>query len=147
MRKFSCNSCDVASWHFSEVAPFAFGDRSRFQSGLSQTVYRHVYEFTSGAQEPLQVCFQQVFVSSCPSSSSCTCIGTVLLEDASRFARDLMVQERGIAALSALGVRLVTSSGDDLLGAVAQVEKARVVAKLKHGRDPHARHRRPVRGT
>jgi hypothetical protein len=104
----------VRYWHFSEVAPLAFGGRSRFQSGLSQTIYRHVYEFTSGAQETLQASFHQVFVSSRPSSSSCTCIGTVLLEDASRFARDLMVQEQGIAALSALGVRLVASSGDDL---------------------------------
>ena len=78
-----------------------------------------------------------------------TDIGTVLVEDASRFARDLMVQEQGLLALSTIGVLLVTSSGDDLtesndpsrimvrqiLGAVAQAEKSRVVAKLKHGRD------------
>jgi DNA invertase Pin-like site-specific DNA recombinase len=76
-------------------------------------------------------------------------IGVVLVEDASRFARDLMVQEQGLLALSAMGVKLITSSDDDLtesndpsrimvrqiLGAVAQAEKARVVAKLKHGRD------------
>ena len=28
-------------WHFSEVAPLAFGGRLRFQSGLWQTFYRH----------------------------------------------------------------------------------------------------------
>jgi hypothetical protein len=33
-------------WHFSEAAPLAFGGRSRFQSGLSQSVYRRVYEVT-----------------------------------------------------------------------------------------------------
>src|SRR5262245_61250501 len=38
----------------------------------------------------------------------------VLVEDASRFARDLMVQELGIIALTKLGVRVITASGDDL---------------------------------
>src|SRR4029079_11593501 len=33
----------VWKWPFSEVAPFAFAGRLRFQSGL---VYRHIYEFT-----------------------------------------------------------------------------------------------------
>jgi len=37
-----------------------------------------------------------------------------LVEDASRFARDLVVQELGIALLAKRGVRLLTASGDDL---------------------------------
>ena len=39
---------------------------------------------------------------------------TVIVEDASRFARDLVVQELGIALLAKRGVRLLTASGDDL---------------------------------
>lgn len=40
-------------------------------------------------------------------------VRTVIVEDASRFARTLMVQEAGIAALAGLGVRVLTSRGDD----------------------------------
>jgi len=39
---------------------------------------------------------------------------TVIVEDASRFARELVVQELGIALLDKRGVRLLTVSGDDL---------------------------------
>ena len=41
-------------------------------------------------------------------------VNTVIVEDASRFARTLMVQEAGIAMLVGLGVRVLTSRGDDL---------------------------------
>ena len=73
----------------------------------------------------------------------------VLVEDASRFVRDLMAQELGIGVLTRLGMRVMTASGDDLTnttdpmkvamcqiaGAFAQLEKARLVAKLKAARD------------
>jgi hypothetical protein len=36
---------DVCFWHFPKVAPLALGSRSWFQTGLWQTLYRHVYEF------------------------------------------------------------------------------------------------------
>lgn len=76
----------------------------------------------------------------------------VIIEDASRFARDLMVQEAGLAMLSSRGVRLVTASGDDLtdttdpmrkmlrqiIGAVMEAEKARLVAKLRGARERKA---------
>jgi DNA invertase Pin-like site-specific DNA recombinase len=76
----------------------------------------------------------------------------ILVEDASRFARDLLVQEAGLAMLASRGVRLVTASGDDLtatddpmrkmlrqiVGAVMEAEKARLVAKLKAARDRKA---------
>jgi DNA invertase Pin-like site-specific DNA recombinase len=76
-------------------------------------------------------------------------VRVVIVEDASRFARDLMVQELGIAALLHRGVRLLTASGDDLTdttdplrkvmrqvaGAFHEYEKARLVAKLKGARD------------
>jgi hypothetical protein len=41
-------------------------------------------------------------------------VRTVVVEDASRFARKLIVQEAGIIALIERGVRVLTSSGDDL---------------------------------
>jgi DNA invertase Pin-like site-specific DNA recombinase len=76
-------------------------------------------------------------------------VRVVLVEDASRFARDLMAQELGIGVLLKLGMRVLTANGDDLTetddhmkvamrqiaGSFAQLEKARLVAKLKAARD------------
>ncbi len=76
-------------------------------------------------------------------------VRVVLIEDATRFARDLMTQELGILSLIKLGVRVVTASGDDLTdtsdpmkkamrqiaGAFAELEKARLVAKLRGARE------------
>ena len=73
----------------------------------------------------------------------------VLVEDASRFARDLMTQELGILSLIKLGVRVITATGDDLTdtsdpmkkamrqiaGAFAELEKARLVNKLRGARE------------
>jgi len=73
----------------------------------------------------------------------------VLVEDASRFARDLVTQELGLLALIGRGVRVLTANGDDLTdtsnpsrvmmrqiaGSFAQYEKARVVAKLRAARE------------
>jgi DNA invertase Pin-like site-specific DNA recombinase len=76
-------------------------------------------------------------------------VRTVVVEDASRFARQLIIQEAGIIALIERGVRVLTASGDDLTatedpfkvamrqiaGVFAQLEKARLVGKLKAARD------------
>ena len=76
-------------------------------------------------------------------------VRTVMVEDASRFARELMAQELGITLLISRGVRLLTASGDDLTasddptrkmmrqiaGAFAEYEKARLVSKLRHARE------------
>lgn len=76
-------------------------------------------------------------------------VRTVLVEDASRFARDLVTQELGLLALIGRGVRVLTANGDDLTdasdpsrvmmrqiaGSFAQYEKARVVAKLRAARE------------
>jgi DNA invertase Pin-like site-specific DNA recombinase len=76
-------------------------------------------------------------------------VRVVLIEDASRFARDLMTQELGILSLIKLGVRVITAAGDDLTdtsdpmkkamrqiaGAFAELEKARLVAKLRGARE------------
>jgi DNA invertase Pin-like site-specific DNA recombinase len=75
-------------------------------------------------------------------------VRVVLVEDASRFARDLITQELGILALIKRGARVLTANGDDLTddsdsarkmmrqvaGAFAEYEKARIVAKLKAAR-------------
>jgi DNA invertase Pin-like site-specific DNA recombinase len=73
----------------------------------------------------------------------------VIVEDASRFARDLVAQELGVLLMQQRGVTVVTAGGDDLTntadparvmmrqvaGAFAQYEKARLVGKLKAARD------------
>lgn len=74
---------------------------------------------------------------------------TVIVEDASRFARDLMVQEAGVLLLIKRNVTVITATGENLTdtqdpmkkfmrqvaGAFAELEKARLVGKLKHARD------------
>jgi DNA invertase Pin-like site-specific DNA recombinase len=76
-------------------------------------------------------------------------VRTVIVEDASRFARDLITQELGILSLIKREVRVLTASGDDLTasedptrklmrqvaGAFAEYERARLVSKLRHARD------------
>jgi DNA invertase Pin-like site-specific DNA recombinase len=76
-------------------------------------------------------------------------VRVVLVEDASRFARQLSVQEAGILAVNERGVTVLTASGDNLTetddpykvamrqmaGVFAQLEKARLVHKLKAARD------------
>ena len=76
-------------------------------------------------------------------------VSTVIVEDFSRFARTLMVQEAGIAMLVGLGVRVLTSRGDDLtesddemrvamrqiVGVFSQLEKTRLVKKLRGARE------------
>ena len=79
----------------------------------------------------------------------------VIVEDASRFARDLVTQELGVLALIKRGVTVLTAGGDDLTasddpfkkamrqiaGAFAELEKARLVGKLKHARERIRRER------
>jgi DNA invertase Pin-like site-specific DNA recombinase len=91
-------------------------------------------------------------------------VAVVLVETASRFARDLAVQLTGHAVLRARGIELVpvdapthftdpTPTAEmvrQILGAVSQFEKASLVAKLRHARDRtraetgHCEGRRPV---
>jgi DNA invertase Pin-like site-specific DNA recombinase len=76
-------------------------------------------------------------------------VRVVLVEDASRFARDLVAQELGVLMLIKRGMRVITASGDDLTeatdpsrimmrqiaGSFAQYEKARLVKKLREARE------------
>jgi DNA invertase Pin-like site-specific DNA recombinase len=77
------------------------------------------------------------------------CVRLVIVEDASRFARSMLAQELGVALMVKRGVRVVTASGDDLtetddemrvamrqvFGAFSQMEKTRLVKKLRVARD------------
>ena len=51
-------------------------------------------------------------------------VRVVIVEDASRFARDLMTQELGILSLIKLGVRVITATGDDLTDTRDPMKKA-----------------------
>jgi DNA invertase Pin-like site-specific DNA recombinase len=76
-------------------------------------------------------------------------VRVVLVEDASRFDRDLVAQELGIVMLIKRGVRVLTASGDDMTdtsdpsrimmrqiaGSFAEYEKRRLVAKLRAARE------------
>jgi DNA invertase Pin-like site-specific DNA recombinase len=76
-------------------------------------------------------------------------IGTIIVENATRFARDLIVQETGYAMLKAEGITLIAADSPhtftsdtptatlirQILGAVSQFEKAMLVAKLRGARD------------
>ena len=83
----------------------------------------------------------------------------ILVETASRFARDLAVQLTGHDLLKARGIELVPVDAPDhfaddtptarmvrqILGAVAEFEKASLVLKLRGARDRDKRRRTPIR--
>ncbi|WP_414131556.1 recombinase family protein [Rhizobium jaguaris] len=76
-------------------------------------------------------------------------VRTILVETASRFARDLIVQETGHALLKARGIDLIAVDSPDsfvadtptarlirhVLGAVSEFEKAMLVEKLRGARE------------
>jgi DNA invertase Pin-like site-specific DNA recombinase len=87
-------------------------------------------------------------------------VRTIVVETANRFARDLIVQETGFRLLRDQGIELIAADSpnsfvDDtptaalirqVLGAVAQFEKAALVAKLKGARDRKRRDTGKVEG-
>jgi DNA invertase Pin-like site-specific DNA recombinase len=80
-------------------------------------------------------------------------VRTIIVETASRFARDLIVQETGWRFLQGLGITLIAADSPDsfldstptavlirqVLGAVSQFEKAALVAKLRAARERKAK--------
>lgn len=78
-----------------------------------------------------------------------TGVRKIVVENASRFARDLIVQETGYELLARQGFELIAADDPDafsadtptarmvrqILGAVAEFEKANLVAKLRGARD------------
>jgi len=88
-------------------------------------------------------------------------VRTIIVENASRFARDLIVQETGHALLRGQGFALIAADDPDaftadtptarmvrqILGAVSEFEKANLVAKLRGARDrASAAHGRRIEG-
>ena len=87
-------------------------------------------------------------------------VRTIIVETASRFARDLMVQEVGYAMLTERGIELIAADSPQsfiedtptarlirqVLGAVSEFDKAMTVAKLRGARDRSARMVRPGHG-
>jgi DNA invertase Pin-like site-specific DNA recombinase len=87
-------------------------------------------------------------------------VRTIIVETASRFAGDLMVQEIGHKMLRDLGIELIAADSPDafnddtptsklirqVLGAVSEFEKAMLVAKLKGARDRKRRTGAKVEG-
>ena len=86
-------------------------------------------------------------------------VRTIIVETANRFARDLMVQEVGYARLRERGINLIAADNPDafkddtptaklvrqVLGAIAEFDKAMTVAKLRGARE-RKREDRQVRG-
>lgn len=76
-------------------------------------------------------------------------VRTIIVEDASRFARSVIAQELGVMLLQKRGVTVLASNGDNLTetddpakvmmrqvaAAFAQYEKSRLVSKLKDARE------------
>ncbi|WP_456754591.1 MULTISPECIES: recombinase family protein [unclassified Bradyrhizobium] len=87
-------------------------------------------------------------------------IRTIIVETANRFARDLIVQETGFRRLQADGITLIAADKPDsfvddtptavlvrqILGAVAQFDKAMTVAKLRGARERKRRSGARVEG-
>jgi hypothetical protein len=80
-------------------------------------------------------------------------VKTVIVETASHFARDRIIQETGYAMMKTAGLELIAADKPDaflddtstavlirlVLGAVSEFEKAMVVSKLKGARDPESK--------
>lgn len=78
---------------------------------------------------------------------------TIIVENAGRFARDLIVQETGYQMLKARGIELIAADAPDsfvsdtptskfirqVLGAVSELEKTMLVEKLRGARDRKSR--------
>jgi DNA invertase Pin-like site-specific DNA recombinase len=70
-------------------------------------------------------------------------VRTIIVETASRFARDLMVQEVGHAKLRERGIDLIAADNPastaklvrQVLGAISEFDKAMTVAKLRGARE------------
>jgi DNA invertase Pin-like site-specific DNA recombinase len=87
-------------------------------------------------------------------------VRTIIVETANRFARDLIVQETGFRRLQADGITLIAADKPDsfvddtptavlvrqILGAVAQFDKAMTVAKLRGARERKRRTGAKVEG-
>jgi len=110
------------------------------------TVAREFYDAAVSGADPIHE--RQGFIELLAWAAE-TGVRTILVENASRFARDLVVQETGYELLSRQGFTLIAADDPDaftadtptailvrqILGAVAEFEKANLVSKLRAARD------------
>lgn len=117
-----------------------------FASRQKLTVVREFYDPATSGADPIEgrAAFSELLTYLASNGAR-----TVLVENASRFARDLGVQIAGHDLLKARGFELIAVDAPDyftnetptavmvrqILGAVSQFEKAMVVQKLRHARD------------
>jgi len=115
-----------------------------WKAGL--TVVREFYDAAVSGADPLD---QREGFSALLAWAQQEGVRTIIVENASRFARDLIVQETGYALLKGQGFSLIAADDPDaftadtptarmvrqILGAVSEFEKANLVAKLKGARD------------
>jgi DNA invertase Pin-like site-specific DNA recombinase len=118
----------------------AFAKRARF------TIVEEFYDAAVSGADPIEI--RRGFAAMLERIES-NGVRAVLVEDASRFASDLVTQELGLLILIKHGVRVLTAAGDDLTDssdparvmmrqiadAFAQYEKARLIIRLKRARD------------
>lgn len=118
----------------------AFAKRAHF------TIVEEFYDAAVSGADPIEI--RRGFAAMLERIES-NGVRAVLVEDASRFASDLVTQELGLLILIKHGVRVLTAAGDDLTDfsdparvmmrqiadAFAQYEKARLIIRLKRARD------------
>src|SRR6478672_6466035 len=134
----------------------AFAKHARF------TIVDEYYDAVSGADPDQRPGFAEML-----QSLAANCAKTIIVESPNRFARDLAVQLAGHDMLKALGISIIPASAPDfftedtptavlvrqVLGAIAQFEKASNVAKLaaarkrKREREGRCEGRKPLRET
>jgi DNA invertase Pin-like site-specific DNA recombinase len=118
----------------------------RYAKSAGYTIKAEYYDAAVSGADPIE---QRPGFSDMLASIEGNGVRLVLVEDASRLARSVLVSELAILVLKQRGVRIVTSSGEDLTetddparvlmrqvaAAFAQYEKTRLVSKLKVARD------------
>ncbi|WP_247895653.1 recombinase family protein [Azospirillum brasilense] len=123
--------------------------RAAVDSYASRAGFEVVKEFYDAAVSGADPIDQRDGFTSLLAWATETNVTTIIVENASRFARDLIVQEVGYASLKAQGFTLIAADDPDaftadtptarmvrqILGAVSEFEKANLVAKLKGARD------------
>src|SRR6476646_4106550 len=136
----------------------AFAKHARF------TIVDEYYDAAVSGADPVD---QRPGFAEMLQSLAANCAKTIIVESPNRFARDLAVQLAGHDMLKALGISIIPASAPDfftedtptavlvrqVLGAIAQFEKASSVAKLaaarkrKREREGRCEGRKPLRET
>jgi DNA invertase Pin-like site-specific DNA recombinase len=117
-----------------------------FAAAQGFTVAREFYDAAVSGADPIEARAGFSALLACAAETGIKCI---LVENASRFARDLIVQETGYAMLTAKGFTLIASDDADafvgdtptarmvrqILGSISEFEKNNLVLKLRGARE------------